>query len=313
MLHLSFLARFGGLPRLTSTVAMASATPQSPAPRYFQRRRTLGTVASTFASVLALSGVGIGLAHAQDSDTPAQTDDAHVTTLHVLTSGGFTAAYKALGPTFTQNTGVALDTTLSPSMGATPQAIPQRLARHEPADVVIMVGYALDKLIQEGQILPGSRVELGDSRIGMVVRQGEPAPDISSEPKLKAALLHAKSIAYSDSASGVYLRDDLFKKLGIQAQIAGKATMIPRTPVAEAVADGKYQLGFQQVAELLPIKGVTFVGRIPEKDQSVTRYAAAIPRNAAHPVEARALLAYLASPDVQPVVRKTGMDAIGAH
>ncbi|WP_347558058.1 substrate-binding domain-containing protein [Robbsia sp. KACC 23696] len=251
------------------------------------------------------------MAYAQTAEpATAAADDAAPTTLHVLTSGGFTAAYTALGPSFTQNSGVALDTILGPSMGATPQAIPQRLARHEPADVVIMVGYALDDLIKKGLIVPGSRVELGDSRIGLVVREGAPSPDISTEPKLKATLLHAKSIAYSDSASGVYIRDELFKKLGIADQVAGKATMIPRTPVAESVAAGKYQLGFQQVAELLPVKGVTFVGRIPEKDQSVTRYAAAIPRESAHPVEARALLAYLASPEAQPVIRKTGMDAV---
>jgi molybdate transport system substrate-binding protein len=313
MLPLSFPARYRIARRRASTVTLASATAQTPMPRRFRPRGALRGGVSLFASVLAFAGGGGGVAHAQGSVMPVQTDDAQATTLHVLTSGGFTAAYKALGPAFTQNTGVALDTTLSPSMGATPQAIPQRLARHEPADVVIMVGYALDKLIQNGQILPGSRVELGDSRIGMVVREGAPVPDISSEPKLKATLLHAQSIGYSDSASGVYLRDELFKKLGIQEQVAGKATMVPRTPVAEAVAEGKYQLGFQQVAELLPVKGVTFVGRIPEKDQSVTRYAAAIPVNAAHPVEARALLAYLASPDVQAVIRKTGMDAVGGH
>lgn len=274
--------------------------------------RMLGRRFPLLICALALSGTGATLAHAQGDAVP-QAANREVTTLHVMTSGGFTAAYRALGPAFTQDTGVGLDTILGPSMGDTPQAIPKRLARHEPADVVIMVGYALDKLIQEGKIVPGSRVELGDSRIGLAVREGQPTPDISTEPKLKATLLHAKSIAYSDSASGVYLRDDLFKKLGIDRQIASKSTMIPRTPVAEAVAEGKYQLGFQQVAELLPVKGITFVGRIPEKDQSVTRYAAAIPIDSTHPVEAHALLAYLASPDVQSVIRKTGMDSIAGR
>ena len=230
--------------------------------------------------------------------------------LHVMSSGGFTAAYKLLGPRFASATGNTLDTALGPSMGKSPEAIPNRLARGEPADVVIMVGYALDDLIKEGKIVPGSRVELADSRIGMVVREGAAKPDIGSVEALKQTLLHARSIAYSDSASGVYIERELFKQLGIEDQIKPKAKMIPRIPVASVVANGDYEIGFQQVSELLPIKGTTYVGKIPESLQSVTRYAAGIPIGAQHPKEAKALLDYLASPDVQPEVKSTGLDSV---
>ncbi|QGZ64309.1 substrate-binding domain-containing protein [Paraburkholderia acidisoli] len=236
----------------------------------------------------------------------------HAAELHVMTSGGFTAAYQALGPTFTQQTGNSLDTILGPSMGKSPQAIPNRLARGEPADVVIMVGYALDGLIKDGKVMPDSRVDLADSRIGMVVRAGAPKPDISTVDALRQTLLHAKSIAYSDSASGVYIKNEMFKKLGIEDQVAPKATMVPRIPVAGVVAKGDYEVGFQQVAELLPVPGVTFVGKVPESLQSVTRYAAGIPVGAKHPQEARALLQFLASPQAQATVEKTGLDPI-AH
>ncbi len=230
----------------------------------------------------------------------------------MLTSGGFTAAYNALGPGFAAKTGNTLDTVLGPSMGQSPQSIPNRLARGEPADVVIMVGYALDGLIKEGKVIPGSRVELADSRIGMVVRDGAPKPDIGTVDALRETLLHAKSVAYSDSASGVYIKNEMFKKLGIEEQVGPKATMIPRIPVASVVAKGDYEIGFQQVAELLPVPGVTFVGKVPEEMQSVTRYAAGIPVSSKHPDEARALLQYLASPAAQPTVQKTGLDSI-AH
>jgi molybdate transport system substrate-binding protein len=96
--------------------------------------------------------------------------------LHVMSSGGFTAAYKLLGPQFEAHTGNTLDTALGPSMGKSAEAIPNRLARGEPADAVIMVGYALDDLIRQGKVIAGSRVELADSRIGMVVRAGAPTP-----------------------------------------------------------------------------------------------------------------------------------------
>jgi molybdate transport system substrate-binding protein len=245
--------------------------------------------------------------------TALTATNAQAAELHVMSSGGFTAAYQTLGPKFAASTGNTLDTILGPSMGQSPQAIPNRLARGEPADVVIMVGYALDDLIKQGKVIPGSRVELADSRIGMVVRDGAPKPDIGSVDALKETLLHAKSIAYSDSASGVYIQRELFKQLGIEDQVKDKAKMVPRIPVASVVANGEYEVGFQQVSELLPVKGASFVGKIPESVQSVTRYAAGIPVGAKHPQEAKALLDYLASPDAQATVKATGMDSVAAH
>ncbi|MFM0132099.1 substrate-binding domain-containing protein [Paraburkholderia sediminicola] len=232
--------------------------------------------------------------------------------LHVMSSGGFTAAYKLLGPRFATSTGNTLDTILGPSMGKSPEAIPNRLDRGEHADVVIMVGYALDDLIKQGKVIPGSRVELADSRIGMAVRSGAPKPDISSVEALKETLLHARSIAYSDSASGVYIERELFRKLGIEDQVKAKAKMIPKIPVASVVANGDYEVGFQQVSELL-VPGATFVGKIPESVQSVTRYAAGIPVGAEHPKEAKALLDDLASPAAQPEVTSTGLDSVATH
>ncbi|VVO22777.1 Aconitate isomerase [Pseudomonas fluorescens] len=235
---------------------------------------------------------------------------AHAEQVNVMTSGGFTAAYKILGPKFATATGNTLDTQFGPSMGKAPEAIPNRLARGEHADVVIMVGYALDELIKQGKVDPASRVELADSRIGMVVRAGAAKPDISNVESLKKTLLDAQSVAYSDSASGVYIEQQLFKKLGIEDQLKPKAKMIAKIPVGSVVATGDYQLGFQQVSELLPVPGVSFVAKIPESVQSVTRFAAGIPVNAQHPVEAKALLAYLAAPAAQADVQATGLDSV---
>jgi molybdate transport system substrate-binding protein len=230
--------------------------------------------------------------------------------LTVMTSGGFTAAYQRLGPQYAEHSGNTLKTVLGPSMGKAAEAIPNRLDRGEHADVVIMVGYALDDLIKQGKVDAGSRVELADSRIGMVVKAGADKPAIGTDAELKNTLLAAKSVAYSDSASGVYIEKELFQKLGIQQQLAPKGKMIERIPVASVVAKGDYQIGFQQVAELLPVPGVTFVGKIPENVQSVTRYAAGIPKNADHPAEAKQLLDFLSSPDAQASVRGTGLDSV---
>lgn len=228
----------------------------------------------------------------------------------VMLSGGFSAALDKLAPQYEAATGDTLRIIHGPSMGNSPEAIPQRLAAGQAADVVIMVGYALDKLQQAGKITPGSKVELADSRIGMVVRAGATRPDISSVTALKNTLLRAKSIAYSDSASGRYVQTELFRKLGITEQMMNKASMIEKTPVAEVVARGNAEMGFQQVSELLPVKGAEYIGRIPDSVQFVTRFSGAVVASTTHQSHAQQLLHYLASSQVQQTVRKTGLDPL---
>ena len=97
----------------------------------------------------------------------------------VMISGGFKAALEKLTPQYEAQSGDRLIVVSGPSMGKTPQAIPARLARGEKADVLIMVGDALAKLEQDRRTAAGSRVELADSPVGMVVKAGAPVPALS--------------------------------------------------------------------------------------------------------------------------------------
>jgi molybdate transport system substrate-binding protein len=228
--------------------------------------------------------------------------------LHVASSGGFAAAYKALAPIYQQKTGEALIIAWGPSMGNTPQAIPARLARGEPLDAVILVGYALDDLIRQGKVIPGSRVDLARAGIGVVVREGALHPDIGTVEALKQALLAAKSIAYSDSASGVYIQNEMFRKLGIADQVAGKARMIPAEPVGAVVARGEAEIGFQQISELKPIKGIDLVGPLPPEVQVYTVFSGGVVSASRRQEEAAALLRYFASPEAAKAVVESGME-----
>ena len=131
--------------------------------------------------------------------------------------------------------------------------------------MLIMVGDALGEMIEQGKAVRTSRVDLVRSPIGMAVRAGASKPDIRTPDALKQALLNAKSVAYSDSASGVYVGTELFKRLGIAADMKDKAKMIPAEPVASVVARGDAELGFQQISELLPIAGADLVGPLRPK------------------------------------------------
>jgi molybdate transport system substrate-binding protein len=244
-----------------------------------------------------------------DAPTPQPAGSLeHASDLVVMISGGFKTTYQALLPDFERQTGACVLTVPGPSMGKTEHAIPQRLAHGEAADVLIMVGPALDKLVAKGETVPGSEVELALSPVGMGVRAGAPMPDISTVEKFRQALLDAKSVAYSDSASGAYVSTELFKQLGIEKEMASKAHEVQATPVGEIVAQGKAEIGFQEVAELLPVKGVTFAGRIPEEVELHTRFAAAVCRRSKDPELAAKLIAFLSAPDALPTLEKMGLE-----
>ena len=240
------------------------------------------------------------------------TVTASAAEVRVMISGGLTAAYKALVPEFERTTGHTVLTAYGPSMGTTTNAIPVRLERGEPADVLIMVGYALDNLAKEGKVISDSRIELVKSPIGVAVKSGTPKPDISSADALRRALLAVKTIAYSDSASGVYVSTEMFDKLGITDAMKGKARKIPATPVGEIVARGDAEIGFQQVSELKPVEGIDIVGPLPDELQKITVFSAGIASVSKEPDAGKALIRFLASPAARGEIVKSGMDPIAA-
>ena len=230
--------------------------------------------------------------------------------VHVMISGGLTAAYKALMPEFERSTGHKVITSYGPSMGTTDRAIPVRLERGEPADVLIMVGYALDDLAKKGKAIADSRVDLVRSPIGVAVKSGAPKPDISTPDALKRALLAAKTVAYSDSASGVYISTEMFPKLGIAEEMKDKARKIPATPVGEIVAHGAAEIGFQQMSELKAVAGIDIIGPLPDELQKITVFSAGIASASKQPEAGKALIKFLASPAARGELIKSGMDPI---
>jgi molybdate transport system substrate-binding protein len=242
------------------------------------------------------------------SALPAPASAAEI---KVMISAGFHGVYSALGPAFERHSGHRLVTIRGPSVGDSPEAIPQRLGRGEAADVVIMDGVGLPPLAERGLVKADTKRELARSQIGMVVKAGHPKPDISTVAALRATLLAAKSIAYSDSSSGTYLSTKLFPQLGIAEQLAGKTRKVrgppSGEPVAAVVARGEAEIGFQQVAELIHVPGIDFVGTVPAEVQPPTFFVGALTANSREPDAAAALLQFLSSAEAAPVISKAGL------
>lgn len=230
--------------------------------------------------------------------------------IRVMISGAFFEPFRQVAPQFERATGHRIVIIQGASMGNAPDAIPVRLARGEVADVMILAAPALDALIAAGHAAPGSRVDLVNSLIGMSVRAGARRWDISTEEGFVRALREANSIAYSASASGTYFAQTLLPRMGLEAEIGPKARRILSERVGAVVARGDAELGLQQVSELLPIAGLDFIGVLPPSVQQATIFSAGIGARAAEPAAGRALVAFLAGPEVVAAIRGAGLEPI---
>ena len=235
---------------------------------------------------------------------------AYAVEIHVITSGAFATAFQELVPLYEKQSTDTVKISFGSSMGTAPDSIPTRLGRNETFDILILAGPALEGFIKQGAVATGTRVDLANSTIGAVVKKGSPKPDISTVAALKNALLQAKSIAYSASASGTYLSTELFVKLGVAEQLKTTAKKIYSERVGSVVARGEAELGFQQVSELLSIEGLDYLGEIPAEVQQTVPFSAGITSTTQQVKAAKALIEFLASVKAAPIIKKTGMNPI---
>jgi molybdate transport system substrate-binding protein len=230
--------------------------------------------------------------------------------IHVMTSGALSAALRELAPIFERTSGATLVLVSGGSVAGATDSIPDRLQRGERTDVVIMAAAGIDDLAKAGRAVAGSRVDLARSSIGIAVRAGAAKPDIASVDALRRTLLHAASVAYSSSVSGVYVSTELFARLGIADQMRAKSRRVESEPVAVVVARGEAEIGFQQISELRPVAGVDVVGPLPAEVQRVTIFSAAAATGSTNPAGGRALITFLASPAASTAIERSGMDPI---
>ncbi len=186
--------------------------------------------------------------------------------------------------------------------------VAKRISAGEPGDVVVLAANAIDKLIADGAVLAGSRVDLVRSGVAMAVRAGAARPPIATPGDVKAAVLAAPSLSFSTGPSGVYL-EKLFKHWEILDEIQPRIVVPPPgVPVGTLVAEGRAALGFQQLSELMNLPGIAVLGPLPDAIQTVTVFSGGICTASVAPAVARAFLDYLASPAAAAAKRGHGMD-----
>lgn len=236
---------------------------------------------------------------------------ARATDLAVVAPGATRSILKELVPAFEKASGDHVAVTFG-----TAGEVERRLTSREPFDVALITKTRLDTLEADGTIVKGSVVVIGRSPVALAVKQGAPKPDISTVEAFKQALLTARSVAYTDPASGgtsgIHMQAVL-RRLGIADQLAAKTKLITGAAgappaVGEAVAHGEAELGLQPISELIGTAGIEIVGAIPPELQSADlTYGAGLPTDGRQPKAGAAFIRFLVEPAAVAVVKAKGM------
>ena len=232
--------------------------------------------------------------------------------LTVMISGGFSLAYNQILPEFERTAGTTVTTLSGASQGTGPKTIKSQLEQGADVDVVILSKEGLAELIAAGRIAAGSEVELASVPLGAAVRQGSAKPDIGSVDAFKRALLGARLVALPASTSGIFLKNDVFPKLGIADKVTSKlfARGIESTG---ALAAGEVDLAIGPVSELVNQPGIEIVGALPDDVQLVQVFTVAIVKTDKNPETARKLIEFLASDRNAAAIKTSGMTPIGSR
>jgi molybdate transport system substrate-binding protein len=223
--------------------------------------------------------------------------------VRVLSTLALKGAVSSLAGQYVAGGGARIDADFAPTL-----ALLERLRAGEAADIVILTREGLEQVVREGRVTAASCLELARSYVGLAVRAGEPHPDISTEPALCAALLGARAVAYSRLGASGILFARLIERMGIASEINARAVVIPQGFTAERLVAGEADLAVQQISELKQVAGIEVIGPIPHPLQTPAVFSAG--RMSASPRAAQSdrLLRYLASPEVAPVLRESGLE-----
>jgi molybdate transport system substrate-binding protein len=222
--------------------------------------------------------------------------------IKVISSVGVKTVLEELAPQFER----ASEHEVKISFG-TAVPLKRQIDAGETFDVVILTPALV--LAKQGKIAPGSASNVAKSGIGVAIRQGAPKPDIGSTDAFKKTVLAARMIAYSKEGQSGAVMARLMERLGIAEEMKAKTILETRSGgVALNVVEGKADLAFNLISEILPIAGAELAGPLPAELQSYVVFAAGIGATTKETEAAKAFINFLKAPAAVPVLKTKGME-----
>lgn len=228
----------------------------------------------------------------------------HAAEIKVISSVGVKATLEQLKPEFERVTGHKVALVLGSAV-----PLKRQIDAGETFDVAILTPTMVGELVKAGKVAAGSTRNVAKVGMGVVGRAGAAKPDISTADVFKRTLLNAKSITHSkEGLSGTYTAS-VIERLGIAAEMKPKTVLETRSGhTAIAVVEGKAEIGFSLISEILPIAGAEFIGPFPPELQTYVVFTAGISPNAGDAQAAQAFVQFFSAPLALPILKSTGME-----
>ena len=249
-----------------------------------------------------LASLTICLATYLATELPAMAQEP----VRVLATGVFATTLQSLAGPFESASGYKIQVSI-----ANAGEVASRIVAGEPADLM-MSSSAGVKTLAKQDVLVSHEVVIGKMRLGVAVKSGATAPDLTSTEALRTLLLSAEKIAYIDpnggGTSGPFF-ETMFAALGVADAVHAKAVLCKTgLDIVRAVASGAAAIGMTQASEIVGASGVAFAGYLPNAQNLTTLYSAAMATRSTNPKAAAAFLAFVAGPVGADHLRRAGWD-----
>jgi len=229
---------------------------------------------------------------------------ANAAEIKVISSVGVKAALEQLKPHFEGATEHKLVITYGTAV-----PLKRQIDAGETFDVVILTPAMLEDLTKQGKIAPDSKADVAKVGIGVAIRAGAAKPDLGTPESFKQALLDAKSIAYAKEGQSTAILVRIFERLGIAEELKAKTVLETRSGLAAAnVVEGKAELAFTLISEILPISGAELAGPLPPALQSHVVFTAGVAPGTKDAPAAKSFIDFFKAPAALPVLKTAGME-----
>ena len=214
------------------------------------------------------------------------------------------AGLRELVEEFTRQTGTKVTLTVGEML-----KIPGRV-KTETTDVFFLESDLMGKLAPGDTARTPPPASLGRVHIGLAVKAGSPHPDISTLPKFIAVLKTARGVTYSNPdpvrgsmvakmAHAMMQRPDF---AGVHGVISSKGNGV------SGLVNGEGDMALQLISEILPVKDVELVGKLPDELKAYMDISVAVSSRAVDTAEAKAFIAFVTRPEAYKIWNAKGLD-----
>lgn len=168
-------------------------------------------------------------------------------------------------------------------------------------EVALLLPDVDEQLLKASKIVsPGVVIAKTDVAIGL---RGDSTPDLSTPAKVRAAMLNAKSLRWSDTGAALFTVNKILDTLEIRDAVKAKHDMSAPAP---SLAPDEYEINIYPLSEIMANKDLRNMGPVIPELQVPAVVTATVSKNTPNAAAAEALVKFLQGPAIEPALKENG-------